>query len=136
MAFPGPTPPYNNLPIDIFNYQPRNFVISNVTLGLQTIVKTQVAGDFVIGQLVRLLIPKPFGCYQLNNLTAYIENIIDAFTYVLNLDSSLNVNQFISATAKNKPQIIPIGDTNSGFINANGPMFTTTYIPGSFLNIS
>jgi len=140
MAFPypitGPIAPYTNVPINPQWYQPNRFVISAVTLGQTTTITATANMNFVIGQLVRLLIPPLFGCIQLNELEGYVISIPAADQVVLTIDSSRNVDAFQTSSATTLPQIIPVGDVNSGQINANGPAFTKTYIPGSFINIS
>lgn len=140
MAFPypysGPIAPYNNLPIQTQNYQPRGFVISAVSLGQTTTITATESMDFVIGQLVRLLIPRVYGCTQLNDKQAYVIAIPAANQVTLQLDSSRNVNAFTSATYIESPQIIPVGDVNTGAINPLGRIENTTYIDGSFMNIS
>lgn len=132
-----PIPAYQNVPIEPQFFQPRRFVIQNVTLGLTTTVTTTVNHDYVIGQQIRLLIPAKFGCFQLNEVTGYVISIPSSNQMVLDVNSSKNVDPFISATATtDSPQTIAIGDINQGAINANGRQMTSTLVPGSFQNIS
>lgn len=132
-----PTPPYQNVPIEPQFYQPSRFVISGVLLGKTTIITTSVAHNYVIGQTVRLLIPAAFGCNQLNEMQGYVLSIPSSTQVELSINSILNVNPFISATATTaSPQILAIGDVNSGQINSNGVNSNLTFIPGSFINIS
>jgi len=70
-----PIPPYQNLPIEPQNYQPSRFVISDITLGQTTIVTTTEDNNYVIGQLVRLIIPETYGCRQLNESQGYVLSI-------------------------------------------------------------
>jgi len=139
-TFPGvisfPIPPYQNLPIEPQFYQPRRFVISDVTLGQTTTVTTSVAHDYVIGQQVRLIIPAVFGCYQLNESFGYVLSIPTTTSVEINIDSSRNVNQFVAATSTQEPAILAIGDVNTGVVNTQGRTNQITYIPGSFLDIS
>jgi hypothetical protein len=210
--YPGPVALFNNLPIEIQFYQPSQFTISNVTLGTTTIVTTSVNNNYVVGQLVRLLIPPGYGCTQLNELSGYVISLPGANQVEVSINSSKNVNAFISSpfvatitnitkaskavlTVNNPvsggsvliqnvggmtqlngnvyvvfaqntttitllvdstsfttytsggtatvfpingaiPQILAIGDVNSGQTNASGPSAVTTFIPGSFINIS
>lgn len=136
MSFIGPTPLYNNPPIQPQFYQPKKFTISNVTLGTFTTVETTEDMDYVVGQLVRLIIPATFGCRQLNETQSYVIDIPSSNEVVLDLNSSENVDSYISSPASTKAQILPIGDINTGQINASGRSNTGTYIPGSFINIS
>lgn len=132
-----PVPIYNNnIPIEAENFQPSRFVISDVTLGQTTIVETTLDQNYVIGQLVRLFIPKGYGCVQLSGKTGYIISLPSNNQCEIALDSSQNVNQFIAGSEPNQPAIIPIGDGNSGVINSSGRTNLGLTIPGAFINIS
>jgi hypothetical protein len=136
--FPGPTPPFTNPVIDPDAFQPSQFFISAITLGKTTTVTTTVNNNYVIGQLCRLLIPAQYGSIQLNEVQGYVTSIPALSQVVLSIDSSRNVDAFISSPAYGPtlPQIVAIGDVNTGQINSNGSQNTLTYIPGSFINIS
>lgn len=131
-----PIPAYSNVPIEPQFYQPSRFVISGVTLGITTTITTEEDNNYVIGQLVRLLIPQSFGCTQLNNLTGIVVSLPETNQVEIKINSSQNVNQYISSSASTQAQIVAVGDYNSGQNNPNGPNSTLTYIPGSFINIS
>ncbi len=130
-----PIPAYQNLPIEPQFYQPRMYFIEDINLGSQTTVTTTENHDYVIGQLVRLLIPPQFGCRQLNGQTGYVISIPAENQVVLDI-YSVGGDPFQSSDAVNQPQILAIGDTNSGQINTSGRSPTLTYVPGSFINIS
>lgn len=130
-----PIPAYSNVPIEPQFYQPRSFFISTITLGSTTTVTTTAPMDYVIGQLVRLIIPPSFGCRQLNNQTGYVISIPSTTQVVLDIYSA-GGDQFTSSTATTRPQILAIGDINSGTTNTSGRINNITYIPGSFINIS
>lgn len=207
-----PIPAYSNVPINPQFYQPRRYVISNITLGSTTLVTSANNMDYVVGQLVRLLVPKPYGSYQLNEVQAYVIQIVAPNQVLLNLDSAfcnsfipfpytatitgatksnpcvitannsfkpgqfviitgvegmtqlngpnrhiisanattitidLNSSSFSSYTTGGTlslqdplilyPQIIAVGDINSGVVNSSGRTNNTTYVLGSFINIS
>jgi len=131
-----PIPPYSNVPIEPQFYQPRRFIISNITLGQTTIVTTSVDHDYVIGQEVRLMIPAVFGCYQLNGLSGYVLSLPAANQVEISIDSSQNVNVYIAATSTQSPQILAIGDVNEGYISNSGQVVPNPGIPGAFINIS
>jgi len=132
-----PIPLYQNVPIQPEFYQPRRFVIEDVDLGVTTTITTTVDHDYMIGQEVRLIIPAKFGCFQLNEVTGYVISIPADDQVIVDINSLRNVDPFISATATTaSPQILAIGDVNTGKINATGRINTGTFIPGSFQDIS
>lgn len=133
--YPGPIAPLNNLPIEPQNYQPSRFVISAVDLGQTTMVTTSVTHNYVIGQECRLIIPPTFGCRQLNEQTGFVISIPSANQVILDIYSSGGA-PFTSSTQTTLPQILGIGDINSGQLNSLGITSEGTYIPGSFINIS
>lgn len=136
MAFSGPTPPYSNPPIEPQSYIPSKFYITNVVLGQTTKIVISENCNFVIGQLVRLLFPITSGCSQLNQRDGYVIMLPSSKQIVIEINS-LNSDAFISnPSAKQQPQIIPVGDINSGTINKYGNVNFNLTIPGSFTNIS
>ncbi len=140
MAFPypyvGPIALGNNYPIQSQNYVPQMFFISGLNLGQTTTVTTSVNHDYVIGQECRLLIPQVNGSYQLSGETGFVSSIPNPNQVVLNIDSSQAVSQFQTSSAKTQPQIVAVGDINTGVINSQGRINNGTFIPGSFINIS
>lgn len=131
-----PIPAYQNVPINAQYYQPSRFVISAIALGKTTTITTTSVVNYFIGQLVRLIIPISFGSRQLNEMTGYVISIPSSNQVILSINSSKNVDAFINSSASTKAQILAIGDVNTGAINANGSQNMTTYIPGSFQDIS
>ena len=134
--FSGPTPPYNNPPIQPQFFQPSMFFISNVVLGRTTLVTTTQDNNYVLGQLVRLIIQKTFGCVQLNESSGYVLSIPQPDQVEVSIDSSRNVDPYIASSANTQSQILAIGDINTGIISSTGRNIPTTNIPGSFINIS
>lgn len=131
-----PIPPYSNVPIESNFYQPSQFFISTVTIGQNTIITATRNMNYVIGQLVRLLIPSSFGCIELNKRQGYVIGIPALNQVEINIDSSQNVSAFTASNVSTQPQIIAIGDINTGSINSHGRSPISTIIPGSFINIS
>lgn len=138
---PGPVPPENNPPINPQYFAPSIFFITALTLGATTLVTTNVNHNYVIGQLVRTLIPEPYGTYQINEQTGYVVSIPAANQVMVTINSS-NADTFIPNPVLNSqmPQIVAVGSNNSGLISTNGLLgsnnsFAPT-VPGSFINIS
>lgn len=125
-------------------FRPSRFVISGITLGQTTTVTmlpttinhVTVNANYVIGQLVRLLITEPYGSFQLNEDTGYVLSIPSLNQIVVAIDSSQNVGEFVAANTRNPPQIVAVGDVNTGYQSHTGPCIPFVGIPGSFINIS
>lgn len=131
-----PIPPYSNVPINAEYYAPSQYFISGVTLGIYTTVTTTENVNYTIGQLVRLIIPPTFGCRQLNESQGYVLSIPNPNQVVLSINSSVNVDAFKTSSSTTQPQILPVGDVNTGVTNASGRSNTGTAVPGSFVNVS
>jgi hypothetical protein len=132
-----PIPAYQNVAINAGYFQPRRFVISAVILGNTTTITTTEDMNYVLGQEVRLLIPASFGCFQLNGTTGFVISLPALDQVEVNIDSSMNVNDFIlSSSLLQSAQIVAIGDVNQGIISATGRNIPTTNVPGAFINIS
>jgi hypothetical protein len=130
-----PIPPYSNVPIEPQWYQPSRFVISAITLGQTTTITTTEDMNYVIGQLVRLIIPPTFGSRKLNEQQGYVISIPAANQVTLDIYSA-NVDPFINSSAPTQAQILAIGDINQGAINSSGRTNNGTAVLGSFINIS
>lgn len=131
-----PIPAYQNLPIQANFYSPSRFVIQNISLGTTTTVTATQDMNYVVGQECRLLVPASFGSYQLNNITGFVVGLPSSSSVTLSINSSQNVDAFISSTAKTVAQIIAIGDINLGTTNSQGRVNNGTTIPGAFIDIS
>lgn len=130
----GPIPPYQNVPIEPQYYQPSRFVITAVATGINTTVTTSVNHNYVVGQQVRLLIPFGWGCTSLNKMEGQVIAIPAANQVTTNINSQ-HANQFFASGLNQLPEILAIGDVNSGAINPN-VNFQFRHIPGSFIDIS
>lgn len=130
-----PIPAYANVPIEPQFYKPRFWFISTIVNGKTTTITTTANQDFVIGQLVRLIIPDTFGIRQLNEQEGYVIIINSPTQVVVDIDSS-NMDPFKTSLATTQPQILAIGDIGNGQINNNGRKNYGTFITGSFINIS
>lgn len=134
-AIVGPIAPYSNVPINAQFYQPSRFEITDIEKGRTTLVTTSVENNYVVGQQVRITIPSEFGMYQINGQQGLVIDLPAADQVEIEIDS-LQYDDYISATSTNVPQIIAIGDFNSGIISSTGRVISSTNIPGSFINIS
>lgn len=135
-----PIPAYSNPPIEPQFYQPSRYVITAISMGSTTTVTTSVANNYVVGQVVRLLIPQLYGASQITGQQGYVISLPSSTQVEVSINST-NYNAFISSPTPSKtdldvPQIIAIGDINSGIVNSSGRNPTGTFIPGSFINIS
>lgn len=130
-----PISAYQNVPIAPQFFQPSRFVISAITRGITTTVTTTVDQNYVVGQLIRFIIPPSFGIRQLNEQQGYVISIPAVNQVVVDIDSRF-MDPFIASSATTKAQILAIGDTGNGTVNATGRRSTGTTIPGSFINIS
>lgn len=133
-AITGPIAPYNNVPIQPQYYQPRAYFIEDITLGATTLVQTTEYHDYVIGNQVRFIIPPESGCRELNGKSGYVISVPSDNEIEVDIDSN-GGNAFTSSSAANQPQVLAIGDINSGQVNASRSS-QATYVPGSFINIS
>lgn len=142
----GPRAPERNPPITPQYYVPRVFYISAIATGSTTTITTSIDHDYVIGQTIRLIIPPTYGSRQLNEQQGYVF-AIPAPNQVVTTIPSIAVDPFIPSPTygPTKPQIVAIGDIRNGAINTStisGPLpstatpITSTFIPGSFINIS
>lgn len=139
--FPGPIAPESNPPINPQYFQPSDFYISALTLGATTTVTTSVDHNYVIGQNVRLLIPSTYGASGLSGQQGLVISIPAADQVVVTINSQ-GISPFVASPlyGPTPPQIIAIGDQNSGEISLNGrttdSSITGPTIPGTFINIS
>jgi hypothetical protein len=133
----GPIAPENNPPINPQYYLPQVFNISAITNGPTTLVTTTVNHDYVVGQEVRFLISQLYGERQLNQKTGFVTSIPapNQVTVAIN-SSSFDIFVANPASGTTQPQIVAVGDLNTGTINSTGRANTGTYIPGAFIDIS
>lgn len=133
----GPISPENNPPIQPQFYQPSEFNIAAIVNGTTTLVTTTVPHNYVVGQIVRLLISQLYGARQFNEQTANVIAIPAPDQIELALDSS-SYDIFVANLTSNstQPQIVAVGDINNGAVNATGRSHQSTFIPGSFRDIS
>lgn len=137
MSISGPIAPWSNAPINAQYYQPSDFFITAISNGPSTTITTSVNHNYIVGQLVRVVIPPAYKEYQLNGQIGYVILIPNPNQMVLNIDSS-TYDTFVAnpvTTNKTLPQTVAVGDVISGATNSDINSLST-YIPGSFINIS
>jgi len=133
----GPNALYRNLPIRADYFSPRKKFINTIVLGKETTIVTDGDHEYVVGQLVRLLVPSWYGSYQLSGISGYVTAVPTSSSVIINIDSR-QANPFIAnpAYSTTRPQIVAVGDLNTPYLNSSGPSSYETSIPGSFINIS
>jgi hypothetical protein len=136
-----PTPAYSNPPIEPQDFAPNAFTITGITLGRTTTVTTAitfygVSNNYVVGQLVRFIIPSFNRTIELNEQLGYVISIPGPNQVVVNIDST-SYTPFNASPAfvLTLPQIVAVGDVNTGVTNL-GRSNNQTFIPGSFINVS
>lgn len=143
----SPTGAYVRQVLNPFLYLPEDNVISAITTGTTTTVVTTMYHNLVKGQQVAFRIPSAYGTTQLNSLPntvipgspiyGYVQSITDNWTVVINTNSSsytaFNSNQpFASYSGLQFPQIVPVGDVNTGgALYAGGALYPSTAFPTS-----
>jgi hypothetical protein len=110
-------------------YFPGVNIVSFITTGTTTTIKTTTQHNFVVGQEVAFRIPSVWGTTQLNSLPnslipgspiyGYVVTVTDSLTFVVNINSTgytaFNPNQtFASYPGEKFPQVLAVGDVNTG----------------------
>jgi len=112
--------------------------VTDVSLPVGVIVTTAEPTQVFAGQLVRFLIPSYWGANRLNNQTAYVNIVLAPNQFIVDTSPALLSPFGLSSFAPHYPQlpqVVPVGDVNTGPINM-GRTNNQTYIDGSFINIS
>ena len=65
---------------------PPFLLITNMTQAIQMVVTTSTSNSYVVGQLVRLSVPFPYGMFQADNLTGQIL-VTDGTNFTLDINS-------------------------------------------------
>ncbi|MES2875426.1 MAG: hypothetical protein V4708_17010 [Bacteroidota bacterium] len=84
---------------------------------------------------MKVLLNANNGCRGLNNREFLVISVPSATQVILDVNSLLET-PFALTASNTEPQIVPVGDYNSGAINSQGRVNNGTYIQGSFINIS
>lgn len=100
---------------------PSALLITDITRSFPMVVTFTVPSvgynSYVIGQLVKLTVPKTWGMFQANGLTGKIV-IIGTFTMSLNIDST-NFDEFVdgSSSSEGPASLSPAGSQNLQYNN-------------------
>lgn len=135
--FTGPNAPERNPAIEPQYFEPWVFPILNILQGPTTTVIFPLPHNYVVGQLIRFVIPSFYSIRQINEQTAYVIAIPAPDRIEVNLNST-QFDTFIPfpPITTTPPQTVAVGDNNFGLISSTGRSLPTTAIPGSFINIS
>ena len=100
-----------------------------------------VPPNYVVGQLVRLLIPPKNGARQLNGQSGFVLSLpssseVEVAINSVECDPFIPNPTFFLTESQTQPQILSIGDISGGQINSSGRINLGTTIPGAFQNIS
>lgn len=133
----GPQSGERNPPITADYYSPQLAVISSISSISQfaTQVVTTEENEFVVGQIVRFIIPARDGMVQLNERQAIVTSITNSTTFIVDIDTTKMGTFNASTNTFQDPFVVPVGDINSGAINSSGRINNLLYISGSFKNI-
>jgi len=112
--------------------------VTTVTMANGT---NNVVPNYVVGQLIRITMPSKYGASQLNEQLGYVLSIPTTNSIVVGInsvgtDAFIPTPTFLPNQSQTPPQIMAVGDINSGHINAFGPFCTKPCIPGSFIDVS
>jgi hypothetical protein len=101
---------------------PSTLLITAITRAQLMVVSATVSADgantYIVGQLVRLTVPQPYGMYQANGLTGQIL-AINGLDFTLNIDSS-QFDPFVipSGNVTEPASFAPAGSRNLQYSNS------------------
>lgn len=103
-----------------FAFTPYVSYIVGMTLGATTTVVTSFPHGLTAGDVVRLVIPSPWGPVQVSGQQGTVLSVTDAITFVVGINSSAASAFAFPTTAQagagvSWPQVIPFGDQASAF---------------------
>ena len=118
-----------------FLYVPGGSIISAITTGTTTTVSTTTPHNLVVGQEVAFRVPSAWGTTQLSSLPnavipgspvyGYVTSVASNVQFICNINSSsftaFNSNPTVaSVPGLTFPQVIPVGDVNTGGVAYSG----------------
>jgi hypothetical protein len=132
-------------------YAPGVAFIEAITTGTTTTVVTTAPHNFVVGQEIAFRIPQAWGTTQLNSLPdilipgspiyGYVTSVTNSTTFVCNINSTgytaFNTNlTFAQMVGQSFPQVIAVGDVNTGGTVYSGGAFYPPPIVNGFNTIN
>lgn len=132
----NPLTPGNTGDYLVGRFYPYKCNISAISQGMTTTVTTDVDHMFSVGNQVGFRIPKQWGIPQLNGMTGYISSILSTTEVVVNVNT-IGFDPFVTPTPGpyvviDYPEILPIGDSNTGYSSPGGVPPQTQFVPGAF----
>ena len=115
------------------NYIPLNVEISNITRAVSATVTTSSDHYYVVGQLVRFHVPRPYGMIELNNQLGYVLTVPTSTTFTVDINT-LQFTAFIPSPTypgNMAAQVSAVGDENNASRTTNSNGLT---ISGAFIN--
>ena len=95
----------------VSDFYPDHQIITNITNEQNATVTTLSNHGYIVGQIIRIVVPIDFGMTQINGLTGTIISIPALNQISVDINSS-SFDQFsIPVVITNVPQTIPVGET-------------------------
>lgn len=95
---------------------PNRQTVQNITNGNPAVVTTTQANGYHNGLFVRIVLPRDWGMQQVNG-GVYQVTILSPTTFSINVNTT-NFDSFTSGSARQVPQVIPVGEVSSTLVNA------------------
>ena len=134
-----------------FLYAPGVSFIEAITTGTTTTIVTTTPHNLVAGQEIAFRIAPQWGTVQLNSLPnntipgspvyGFVTSVTNATTFVCNINSTgftaFNTNQTVaSMVGSTFPQVIAVGDVNTGGLPYSGGLFYPSPLVNGFSTIN
>jgi hypothetical protein len=115
------------------NYIPLNVQISDITRAVNALVTTDSDHYYVVGQLVRFHVPRPYGMQELDEKLAYVLTVPSDTTFTVDVDSSRFTAFITSPTYPGNmaAQVSAVGDGNNTSRTTTSNGLT---VSGAFIN--
>jgi hypothetical protein len=128
--------PFNTGDFPTGTFYPYVCDVTNVTNTNPILVTTAVDHMFVIGNQVQFQMPPQWGMRQLNFRKGYVIGVPASNQVTVTIDA-LQFDPFITPSVSppvviDNPQIIPVGDQNSGSSSPGGIPMNPNIIPGGY----